>query len=159
MSENDFFHFFFATVDEKKSEKVLDVLESIERTDSIVVKENSTGKELVNVTDADDDFDRMVDIYNLVHDLSWKEKSSSIGTSYLTLSFGQKKRPFSKSVIFEVEKEHLSLVPISYTTEVKTVQFYYSPDNNTYIFALTDINQLISVDEGLEKFMDLALMD
>lgn len=56
-------------------------------------------------------------------------------------------------------KKHLSLIPDSYKTEVKTVKFFYLSQNITYIFALADINQLIHVEEGLMELMDLALQE
>ncbi len=56
-------------------------------------------------------------------------------------------------------KKHLSLIPDSYKTEVKTVKFFYLSQNITYIFALADINQLIHVEEGLMELMDLELQE
>lgn len=128
------------------------IIDSVPIIDSITAKDGKTKEEILTVTTSDDSFDKMVDIYHFYYDLKWSEKVILKDDPFIEIDYIERNDVKFTVSIYQVEDHHISLLPNGFSTEVRNVEYSYSPEgsNSTYIFVIEELNQLIDVNDGMK---------
>lgn len=151
---------FFGWQENIKGEKVADILDSISEIDTIVLKDGKTLEKVLTLSKSDPTFSEMIDIYSFSHDLTWSQRRLIKDKPLAEIEYlmhGEVKFIVS---IYRVEDKYISNLPDNFSTEVRDVNYSYSPkgSKDTYIFALKEINQLIDVGTGIEEFLNKMIL-
>ncbi|MFS0674722.1 hypothetical protein [Ornithinibacillus sp. 179-J 7C1 HS] len=128
------------------------IIDSVPIIDSITAKDGKTKEEILTVTTSDDSFDKMVEIYHFYYDLKWSEKVILKDDPFIEIDYIERNDVKFTVSIYQVEDHHISLLPNGFSTEVRNVEYSYSPEgsNSTYIFVIEELNQLIDVNDGMK---------
>ena len=149
---------FFSWKENKKSEFMMNVLESTFVADSLVINDTHAGEQIAVITRSDWFFHQMADVYKQYYNLLWSERKLLKGDPQFEIIYFREDETLFSLHIYEVEEEHLSLLPPGEITDAGVVNYSYSLEHgSTYIFALEEINQILLVNEGLETILEIAL--
>lgn len=131
------------------------ILDSIPDINYIAAKDGRTNERIEEFYNTDDSFDKIIDIYHFYHDIKWSERKLLKENPIINLEYMYQGNPKFTVNIYEVEDQHISLLPKDFTTEVRTVNYSYTPESgSTYIFLIEETNQLIDVTEGLKELIN-----
>ena len=148
----------------KKTNVIVNILDSIPYIDAIAVKDGNTKQEIVTFTKVDPSFSDMVDVYDRpYYNLIRSEKKLLKGKPFVVVEYLKDNETQYEVSIYQVEEDNLSYMQAidkDIGTDILTPYSYsYSPTekDTTYIFAIKENHQLLGVNEGLKELLNTVI--
>lgn len=144
---------FVSWQEEKKVNEMVQILDRIHSIDLIIVKDGKSREELLNFTSSDSSFSKMADIYHMpYYDLKWSERKLLNEEPYIVIEYLKDNSIQYKVIIYQLNEKHNSML----TNENHLSEYIYSPEeeNNSYIFAIKETDQLIGVNQELKELLN-----
>jgi hypothetical protein len=150
---------FFVWQEQREKSMIGNLLESVSDIDSVIIKDGKTSKKILTLTNSEPVFSELVNIYDApYHDLKWSERKLLKNDPAYEAEFLINDDVQYTMNIYKVEEDQISLIPNDFTAEVRSYSYIYSPDgDNTYIFARKEIHQLLGVNEGFKKLLNMII--
>lgn len=150
---------------QKKTNVIVNILDSIPYIDAIAVKDGNTKQEIVTFTNVDPSFSDMVDVYDLpyYHKLKWSERKLLRGKPFVVVEYLKDNETQYEVSIYQVKEDNLSYMQsidkVIQTDILTPYSYSYSPTekNTTYIFAIRENHQLLGVNEGLKELLNTVI--
>ena len=145
--------------DQQRMMATVDISDSIPFIESIVIKDGKTKDEILTLTDTESSFSEMVDIYDSpIHYLKWSERKLLKGDPFIEVEYLIGTEVQHSMSVYEVEDENISMLPRDFSTDVSFYSYSYTPEEDeTYIYAIEEINQLLGINEGMKDLLNIVL--
>lgn len=148
----------FIWQERSKSLRMVHILDSIPNIEKIFVKDNHTNDLLLEFDENHTGFNHLRDsTYKNFYELNWQEKLelSKINPLYRIEYYEGNEEKFPVHV-YLLDDQQVSIVPSDEKTEVTTISFNYSADNQSpyYVLIVEELNQAINFSTEMEQVID-----
>ena len=149
----------------KKTNVIVNILDSIPYIDAIAIKDGNTKQEIATFTNVDPTFSAMVEVYDLptYYDLKWSERKLLKGKPFVVVEYLKDNETQYEVSIYQVEEDNMSYMQsidkVIQTDIIRPYSYSYSPTekNAAYIFSIKENHQLLGVNEGLKELLNTVI--
>lgn len=149
---------FYSWDKTRKYNSIGNILSNIDFVDSISISDGKSPEPLLTLKEDDSIFKDLKDVYRSYHDLNWKSRKILENEKVYELDYLINNQHLFTINILSVVDDQIPLIPDDYITEINnTISYKLSPenDNKVYIIAISELNQIISLTEGVKELTNI----